>query len=305
MPIAITAYDTTALRGTNILPVRKAIEAVMLANTIVPESDNERVVLVKPTTRLASQIPEFKHPITFSYRNMTHVAVDKRWFMSTAQTNSLRAEAAIRYPSQYLLAKFRAFFNEVWVNADPKSLRTFSHAPMYAFVRWMETINNRLRMDHDLVEKMCVLAAYFYYCQFTDKDTLDKVEYSEMVGMVFKSTRSTVDQINLLLADRPVIKDLADFCNHVKETLPSVRTKELNPGLIISLTAYGWYGLNSNEIVPSALEHPPTWLALLLTLLMTGNQYRKTALFQVAEMATGKDRDLKHKLARIGGISIG
>ncbi len=305
MPIAITAYDTTALRGTNVTSLRAAIEAVMLANTIMPEPDNERVVLVKPTSRLASQIPEFKHPINFKFRGETMIAVDERWYMNTRDTGSLRPEAGIRYPSQYLLAKFRAFFNEIWVNGNPKALLGFSFAPMYAFVRWIETINNRLRMDHDLVEKMCVLAAYFYYCQFTDKDELSKQEYSEMTAMVYKSTRSTVDEINLLLAERPVIKDLADFCKHVKETLPSVRTKDLNAGLVISLTAHGWFGINSNEIVPSALEHPPTWLALLLTLYMTGNQYRKTTLFQIAEMAGTKDRNIKHNLARIGGISIG
>lgn len=304
MTIAITAYDTTAFKGSNVSAIENAIKAIMANDALKTEPDNDNVMFITPDTNFNAQVPAFVHPVTVTYKNETFIVADQRWYM-TASKGILGEPARIRHETQYMFTKYRAYFNQIWEMGEPRRLIRASILPMAAFASWLTgQVNNRLRLDYDLESKFRILSAFFYYSQFTNEDKLNRADYADCVGVIKQAVRLSVDEITMVLDGRDTIKSLADFCDVVKEVLGSVRVKDLNPGLVVSMTGNGWFGINSNEIVPSALEHPPTWMALVLLMLTSSNIYRNCPIFRIVEATVGRGTNPKFALARAGGISL-
>ncbi|MOA32236.1 hypothetical protein D3C78_1534380 [compost metagenome] len=69
------------------------------------------------------------------------------------------------------------------------------------------------------------------------------------------------------------------------------RTGELQYGDLFALISTSWFGVNSRENVGVALEHLPTYIAMLY-MAIAERSYRKTVITQRAE-ATARGNDLK------------
>ena len=60
-----------------------------------------------------------------------------------------------------------------------------------------------------------------------------------------------------------ILGNITEFCSTVQNVLENVRLKDFSMGMLVTLIGNSWFGVNANKILAIALEHPPTWLAVM------------------------------------------
>ena len=78
------------------------------------------------------------------------------------------------------------------------------------------------------------------------------------------------------------IHGIADYCTEVQRAVENVRMKDFNLAMLLTLIRNSWYGLNAKDILSVALEHPPTWIAVVFATI-ADRTYKSSALFKVVE----------------------
>ncbi len=111
----------------------------------------------------------------------------------------------------------------------------------------------------------------YYQCLFTDQGLADENDRQKIAFAASKATRAPIEEIFKIIdqivenLDVNPFANINDFCNAVKTIVENERMQMFNAGILVTVVANTWFGVNSREVTPCALEHPPTWLALVFT----------------------------------------
>ena len=283
MTIFKTAYDTTATQGFRMDKTVDAIQRAWISGELKVQASGVRVV--EGGRSVVDAVPQFEHPLWIEDSDKQFfIAYDARPF---GKVDRLTSSFIVRDGIQYDTATLRAKLNYVWLTETPNILRDISQLPAQIFAAWMaESITRRFVLDPEEQLRLAVLAAYHYQCLFTDAEKFDERELGRVVKAVSMSVNASAEQVYNLLSDLPVLQSISDFCAHAEKITGSVRLKELNPALLITLLGGSWFGHNHKEMIAVALEHPPTWLAIVAACY----QSRTFKNSQVARVAEIKDR---------------
>jgi hypothetical protein len=111
---------------------------------------------------------------------------------------------------------------------------------------------------------------------------MDDVMIHKFSVHTIKATRAPVDLVIDTFGKIGDIKSITDFCNKVPQILENIRLNDFNLGVLLTIIANSWYGLNSREILAVALEHPPTWCSLVYGSL-TERTFKNSMIARVAE----------------------
>jgi hypothetical protein len=164
-----------------------------------------------------------------------------------------------------------------------------------------DAISRRYALDPQEKLRLQVLSSIFYAGLFYDiHDHWDK---NRIAAQVMRSI--AVDSkfiFEMLEYVKEPISGLLEFIAIVKEAIDTVRLKDLNHGILYAVLKNTWYGVNNDSITAVAIEHPPTWLAMLYV-AVTDRSYAKT---QITTMILNWDkrdrgRQLEMALSRLMG----
>lgn len=283
MTIFKSAYDTTATQGFRMDKTVDAIQRAWISGELKMAATGIRVV--EGGRSVVDAVPQFEHPLWIEDSDKQHfISFDARPF---GKNDRMSGQFVVRDGIQYDTAMLRAKLNYVWLTETPNILRDISQLPAAVFAAWMaESITRRFVLDPEEQLRLAILAGYHYQCLFTDVEKFDERELGRVVKAVSSSVSASAEQVYDLLSDLPVLQSISDFCAHAEKITGSVRLKELNPPLLITLLGGSWFGHNHKEMIAVALEHPPTWLAILAACY----QSRTFKNSQVARVAEIKDR---------------
>jgi hypothetical protein len=79
------------------------------------------------------------------------------------------------------------------------------------------------------------------------------------------------------------LPSISAMCTIAQEVVDSVRLNDMNIGLFFQILSGAWYGdAAARETLLAALEHPPTWIALLVA-AATDRSFKKTGITQLYE----------------------
>jgi hypothetical protein len=67
-----------------------------------------------------------------------------------------------------------------------------------------------------------------------------------------------------------------------QEITDSVRLKDFNAGVLFTLLGNTWFGANAKEMIAVATEHPPTWIAMLLS-AFTERTFKNSQIAKILE----------------------
>lgn len=286
MTICKTAYDTTACGG---FVMRKTVDAIQVAFTHGSLGGNIEggIWLIEGGTSMADAIPAFAHPLAFEYHTKEErVVVDVRGF---GKWDAMQNVYRIRNEMEYQLAVHRGNLNRIWIEQSPTLLRDISQLPIAIFASWIsEAIAKRFALDPREQLNLGILAAIFYLSLFSDVTELDEREKMRAVNAITRAMRASAADVLVVLDQISVVPNVAVFCQQAEAISGSVRLKELNVGLLYSVLGGTWFGTNAKEIVAVALEHPPTWLAILLA-AYSERTYKNSAISKITERTGNKD----------------
>lgn len=284
-----TAYDTMACQG---FVMRKTVEALQEGYIKgwlghVPGA-NSQIVQVTGAQLSDTAIPAFAHPILFDDSHKHPVlAVDVRAF---GRINPQTQDFVVRNEAEYKLAIARAKLNWLWLST-PGLLRDVSPLPLQIFASAIsESVSRRYALNPGEQMKLALLAGVFYQSLFQVPGEIDEDAKVRLAQSLSRQLRVRGDEV-LTMVDQHIpnwIYSVASFCTLAPVVTGSVRLEELSVGVLYSIMGGSWYGTNAKETLAVALEHPPTWLAIVLAALQE-RTFKNSGIARITERSSYRE----------------
>lgn len=231
-----------------------------------------------------ADIPPFGHPMMLARMpgsEAVTVVVDVRNCTRLNRENQM----AISNEMDYNLAVLRAHFTQIWNTEDDTSLLDLGSYPLTIYARWVsEILTRRFALTPDIQMRITILAAYFYLSMFLDitEDKLPEKEMLRMGTMIARATYISAEEVLDVIEQLPPVRDVSQFCALLQEHANSARFEGFNPALLYTVAGGSWFGTNAREVICVAIEHPPTWLAILL-MATDERGFRNTVIGKLAQ----------------------
>jgi hypothetical protein len=286
MKLFYTAYDTTACGGYVLDTLAASHNATVIHGQYLRDNGSN-IIEIQGGATMANVVPEFAHPFALELDGEKLIAIDVRPFGSF---DRLKGAFVVRNSIEYGLLLRRAQLNDIWLNEDPSLLRDVSPVAMNFFANWIgENVARRFALDPREQLNLAILAAFHYLSLFTDAAFMDDAMRMKMTTQISRSMRCSAEDVLGVLDDqtRPC-HSIADFCSFASGATGSVRLQGFNPGVLISIIKGTWFGVNAQEMLAVALEHPPTWLALLMAAHVE-RTYKNSGLAKLVERQAHKE----------------
>jgi hypothetical protein len=194
--------------------------------------------------------------------------------------------------NDYMFHCIRGALTLQLMKGDKAVIRRLGDVPMITFTRWITlALSQKFNLDLAAELKVSIAVAYYYLGMSDDAVATDPEARLEMANIVQRVTKADLRTV-MEVAD--TIKSLAtfdDLARTVSEDLGTIRMGKLKFPDIWLLVAGSFSGVNYRENIGVALEHLPTFIAMVYCAL-EDKSYRKSAIFMRAKSA-GSDRDHK------------
>jgi len=175
----------------------------------------------------------------------------------------------------------------------PTTLRRLGNVPMITFIKWItRAIVGKFNLDGGTELKISVVCAYYYLAMINEELATDPEARAAMVNIVRNVTNMPENRTILEISDSiKSLKTLEDLAKTISQDLGSIRMGDLSAADIITLVQSSYFGVNARENVGVALEHMPTFIALVYNVIMD-RSYKKTTLASRA-LTAGRPNELR------------
>lgn len=296
MTIYRTAYDTSigSSVATNkiITPIQQSFIRGLLSDTNLDIITSLKIkpVFITGGSQKESEIPIFVHSILVKNK----IGQDEEGYLCTDVRPFLKIdrkeyeikgtnEIIVRNQTEFNLAKSRAILTLAWVNNEYTKLRNNLGFAGHVFASWLsDVIAKRFALDPNDQMTLFIVCHYYYMSLFEETDEFDETTKERFAIHTIKATKMPSKYVFDIFNKIEKMSSIDDLCSNIKNVLTNVRLKDLSAGFIVTLVGNSWYGLNSKEMLAIALEHPPTWIAIVYT-AMVERTFKNSSIARIAE----------------------
>lgn len=300
MSIFRTAYDTKACEGFAVSKLASEIQKSLTMGWLSPVPDTA-ILRVDGADTLSTSIPAFQHPIVVEYGHgiapmvsevlrtpgnevASALVIDAR---PHGKWNPHQHQFEVRNGVEYDLLVFRAKLNSIWLSHPPEVLRDVSPFAMSVYCSWIsENVARRFALDPLEQLKLAILAGFFYQSLFTDMKELTERDKLRMAQAIAKNVRAKAeDVLEVLDQFHAPLSGVKEFCERAQEVVGSIRLQDFNIGVLYQILGRTWFGPNASELVAVSLEHPPTWLTIMMA-AASERTFKNSQITKIAERAS-------------------
>lgn len=242
-------------------------------------------------------IPPFIQPFSYVDNGKRFTFIDIRGakidpYMSHGEyykTSELKYKATI----------LRGKLQSAWFNSFNKD--QFENLIPYAheiYGMWISSVlSKRFGLDQGQQFMIRAIAAiYFYGLFYKEFNHWQDPNTREMARLKLKGLKlSDMYTDHVVEAIPTQMNTLEDLVENIKKITGSVKLERLTSGVLISLIASSW-SQNEELTLALSLEHPPTFLSLIL-IAVEEAFYRKTGFAQIVEDVVKRNRDNKGNIS--------
>jgi hypothetical protein len=290
MTIFRSAYDTLACSGFVMDRIEHGIEAVLHTGHLQPIPESGARMLAGGAA-VADAVPAFAHPVVLKSKDLAgDVVVDVRAF---GKYDPHQGQFVVRNKGDFAFTVLRGKINQVWTKEAPRLLLNVNPLGMRMFASWIsENVARRFDLNPKEQTNLQILAAFYYYSLFMEQHPFSSTEKHKHAAAVIKATGINGSLVmDVVERFEQPIASITEFCAVASEVTESVRLKDLTDGLLIALLGGTWYGAggNAKEVLAVALEHPPTWLAIVAT-AANDRSYKNSYITKLLERLDRRDK---------------
>lgn len=266
MSMIKTVYDIPSLK-LDMRLVEETLTTAINTGSLVPDEMNR--VLLTHDTGLLKDIPSFVHPFKLSTAKGTYLVLDVRYYVRQMPNGDL----TVTHPADLQLNVMRLLLNDRWIRETPISLLSAVPSSLAAYATWFaQAFTNKLN-DFELLE-FKLIAAIYYYSQFVDGDQFKEADEIGAISMISRHLKVPTSGVKDKVEKIGKLNTLNDFVQAVKNDIQSVRVQSLNQGLVVSLLLNSWFGIQAKELVASAINFPPSWIAFVFMGLVSKGHHK-------------------------------
>lgn len=313
MSIFRTAYDTKACEGFAVSKltseVAKSLSMGWLSH--VPDTSIRRV---DGADTLSANIPAFQHPLLVETDNLEkgnlgslghlNLVIDAR---PHGRWNQHQAEFEVRNGVEYDLLVFRAKLNSIWLSHPTEILRDVSPFAMQVYCSWIsENVARRFALDPFEQMKLAILAGFLYQSLFTDMKELVERDKLRITQSIVKNVRAKAeDVLEILDQFTAPMTGVKQFCDVAESIVGSVRLLEFNIGVLAQIVGKTWFGPNAQELLFVAMEHPPTWLTIMMA-SASERTFKNSQITKIAERASmATNKQFVQSIVNLVNVALG
>lgn len=234
-------------------------------------------------------VPNFTQILNVGTEDEPKLVIDARPYMRfdrRLDTYRLTAENDYAFQCVRLALTYRL------LSGDKAMFNRLGDVPVKVFTRWITlSLAQRFNLPLEAQLPMSIICAYYYYGLVYGDVEMDVEERTRLAPFVARATLAPVNNV-LDIAERiGPMKKAGDLARELSTNGGTIRMGEMKYADLYTLIASSWVGINSRENVGVALEHIPTFIAMLYTAIGE-RSYRKTVLALRAQTA-GRPADLQ------------
>lgn len=303
MTVRESAYATTVTAGSKMhdidekLQVQRATNGFMSLNKravdeggsiVVDENVYLGGIAIIPPGPMCANIPPFAHPYPLRTKTgeLSQVVIDVRPY---TKAKDAYGDWAVRVPYEYNFMIIQAVLEYIWVTEAQTHLQSLSKLPVKLYARWIaDNLARRLGLDPETQVTVAIIAAAFYLELFVDGE-FTPVEKNRNIAIISTAVMASAQLVERTLSQlEGPIDTLDGLVAAIKDITGSARLEGLNVPILLTATTGVWYGNHGRELAGIALEHPPTWIAMLLA-AATERGYRQSGLAKLFYRTESKD----------------
>jgi hypothetical protein len=229
-----------------------------------------------------TQVKPFAHPIVLESKSQ----IGEFSVVGDARSSSRldRSTGTLTGGADFVFLKMRANLMDVtWVDGNPLDLLNAGDFQVKMYANLMsENIGRRLNLTMQTQIRIQIIAAYFYISQFYVEPPEDEDSIIKMAKRISRTVSIQIPEVLEVIEPLSTLSTLTDFTEALVSHGQSVRLEQLKPGILYTMLGGIWFGSNANETSAVALEHPPTFCAMLF-MILEDRSYRKTILGQLVQ----------------------
>ena len=292
------AYETLFGSIVNHTELTKRLESVPYladySEKKVPITTGLNIYYVSPFTdreMRSDPIPTFKHPYLFhnGFESAIDILItDVRPYLNEKST-LFDNKFITSNPTELNFAFLRTLLNAYLIT----ELKEYSYRFVYAntvYAAWIsDTVSKRYGLDPEDQLKVFI-TAYYFYLSLLQSTPLTETEMTLKSKQVVDATRSTASFV-LSVAETidPNMSSLNDLIKNIQAVTKNNRLDDLNVGTLATIVSSTWYGTFSKDIIAVALEHVPSFTAIV-GISVTQRYYKKSMIAQIAEIYGKQNR---------------
>lgn len=290
-----TAYDTSVAKGYD----QKALNDSILKAFIQGQTTNiKKDIFAISEGNLAKPFP---HPFLVEE---TGIAIDVRQYVKSSNVHDQdrqELEIRVRNRSEYDLLVNRASLLKIWLEYKPEELLYIHPSLMTIYAEWItSSIGKRFALDYKeitMIKALCGLYFLSLYSEerdwnefFTANALLKITQIMRVPSLLVKETIMDITE---------PLTDIESLVNLIKEKCDNIRLSGLTPGIVISILSNTWFGNNHAELLAVAIEHPPTFIALVYAAI-NDTLYRRIGFSQVvSNVLKNEQRNVSTKILEL------
>lgn len=164
--------------------------------------------------------------------------------------------------------------------------------PAKVFSRWIvQSLTQRFNLDLNTQMTTSVLCTLYYF-QLLSKTELARENFESYAGHVSTATGVPKERVMVIINDVSSLPHNIDaLLEGIKQATQNTRLRDLSFNALFMVLSMSWVGVHSRENVGLALEHAPTFLAMVFA---AGDErsFRKTVITRQVENA-GRPADVQ------------
>lgn len=290
-----TGYDTSIGSSIVTTKIKSAINESLIrglladTNLDIITSLKIKPVFVTGANNSEGEIPLFAHPILLDStlnKKEIYLCTDVRPFLKQDRSEYEIKDGnkvIVRNHTEFNLAKSRAVMNLLWLTGSESQIKNNLLFAGTVYASWLgETISKRFALDPSDQMKIFIISHFFYQTLFLEESVFDSNTKERLAVHTIKASKAPAKYVFEILDQITSMSSIEDYCTNVKTILSNVRLKDLSAGFVITLISNSWFGMNSKEILAVALEHPPTWVAIVYTSLVE-RTFKNSTIAKISE----------------------
>lgn len=283
MTIFSSSYNTTVTDGFKVKKLTEKLEDAKAMGALTYIGDRMCVQSVQGGTPVSDSIDQFHHPLFVGTADSGVSVFDARPY---GNVDKMQGNFHIRNAPEYDLLAMRAKLDYIWNTKPVDKILTVHELPMKLYAAWIsETIGHKYTLDAEEQLRLAVLAGWYYLGLFTNETKPDEQTRQRMVGTIARVVNAKADEVFDITDKFDILPNMHEFCKATYPVTGSVRLKEFNFGVMLTLFGGTWFGSDRAELCGVAFEHPPTWISMIYACFVS-RTFKNTRIERLAQAKT-------------------
>lgn len=270
MTIYNDCYDTTVGSAVPTKPIEIAIKEAIIKDGLahrnyrIRDVGSIKPILITGSSDSETQIPLFAHPITIkNSHSEQYMCADARFFVRKDTPLDI-IEKSIKNSTEFNLTVSRLVLSMLWQDNQTQRLKNGLQFAGIVYAAWLsESISKNFALDYKDQTVLNVLTHFFYQTLFIQEEALDQDMRDRIAAQTIKATKVPAEFVMSVIDKAGSMTNIEQYCLAVSNVLENIRLKSFNTAVLLTIVKNSWYGTNGKEIIAVALEHPPTWIAVV------------------------------------------